>query len=231
MDINTTDKKYSSKLHTFFDLVYKLLVINIMTVIVSLPIITIFPMIVAATATIKNDLNQTGIFKPLFKNFAKYFLRAFLMGLVLILIFGSGLYAVYFWSKATTESKTTEIIMQIAVVVVPVCLIIFIFMTVHIPLLMITFEKLTNYQIFKTSLYVSIRYFITTLIMLFAVLFIIGILVLCLFIPGVLAIWMILGISLPLYLVVKVTMPVYYKFAKIDFEEISEQARKDLEDE
>ena len=55
---NNPDKKYSSKLYRFFDLLYKLLVINISMIILSLPIITMFPVIVAATATLKNNLNQ-----------------------------------------------------------------------------------------------------------------------------------------------------------------------------
>ena len=202
-----------------------------MTVIISLPIITIFPAITAATATIKNNMTETGIFKPYFRNFKEYFFKSFKMGLTMLIIFAVGIYAVYFWSTATTESKTVEIIMQVAIVVVPICLLIFTFMTVHIPLLIITFNKLTNSQIFKTSLYVSVRYFLTTLIMLGSFIFIIGMLLLCLVIPGLLAVWMIFGITLPLYLVIKFTMPIYYKFAKIDFNEINKQVEEDLVDE
>lgn len=229
MNIETNEKKYSSKLYRFFDLLYRLLVINIMTIIISLPLVTIFPAITAATATIKNSMQETGVFKPYFKNFKTYFLKSFKMGLCMLLAFGAGIYAIYFWSTATTESKIVEVIMQIAIVVVPICLLIFTFIIVHIPLLIITFNKLTNFQIFKTSLYVSVRYFLTTLIMLGAVILIVGILLLCLVIPGLLAIWMVFGITLPLYLVIKFTMPIYYKFAKIDLEEINKQVGEDLE--
>ena len=79
-------------------------------------------------------------------------------------------------------------------------------------------------------MYVSVRYFLTTLLMLFAVIVIVGVLVLCLFVPWVLGIWMIIGISLPLYLVIKITTPIYYRFAKIDFEEINKKVEEDIKD-
>ncbi|MFR7880438.1 MAG: hypothetical protein ACLU5J_02405 [Christensenellales bacterium] len=53
MKIENIEKKYSSKTYRFFDLLYKLLVINLLIIILSIPVITIFPAIVAATATIK----------------------------------------------------------------------------------------------------------------------------------------------------------------------------------
>ena len=96
---------------------------------------------------------------------------------------------------------------------------------------MITFEKLDNYQIFKMSLFLSVRYFITTLLMLFSLAVILGVLFLCLIQPGLLAVWMIFGISLPMYLVIKFTTPIYYRFAKIDFQKINERIDEELKDE
>ena len=79
MKIENIEKKYSSKTYRFFDLLYKLLVINLLIIILSIPVITIFPAIVAATATIKNNITETAIFKPYFKNFKTYFWKSFLM--------------------------------------------------------------------------------------------------------------------------------------------------------
>ena len=231
-DNKNFEKKYTSKLYRFFDLLYKLLVINISIVILSLPIITMFPMIVAATATIKNDLQQTSIFKALFLNFKKYFKRSVKMGLCLLLAFGAGIYGYLFWSfQDFNNNQTMETIAQIAIIVLIICLIIFMFIIVHIPLLMITFEKLDNYQIFKMSLFLSVRYFITTLLMLVSLAVILGVLFLCLIQPGLLAVWMIFGISLPMYLVIKFTTPIYYRFAKIDFQKINERIDEELKDE
>lgn len=229
---NNPDKKYSSKLYRFFDLLYKLLVINISMIILSLPIITMFPVIVAATATLKNNLNETSIFKALFRNIKKYFIKALKMGLCLLIGFAAGIYGYFFWSFTEFDPNSKmELIAQIAIVVIVVCLIIFTFIIVHIPLLMITFDKLDNYQIFKLSLFLSVRYFLTTIIMLLSVIVILGVLFLCLIQPGILAIWMIIGISLPMYLVIKFTTPVYYRFAKVDFEKINKQIEEELENE
>ena len=137
-----------------------------------------------------------------------------------------------FWSfQEFNNNQTMELIAQIAIIVLIVCLVIFTFIVVHIPLLTITFEKLDNYQIFKMSLFLSVRYFITTLLMLFSVAVILGVLFLCLIQPGLLAVWMIFGISLPMYLVIKFTTPIYYRFAKIDFKKISDQIDEELRNE
>ena len=231
MKIENIEKKYSSKTYRFFDLLYKLLVINLLIIILSIPVITIFPAIVAATATIKNNITETAIFKPYFKNFKTYFWKSFLMGLFFLFSFAAGIYGYFFWSyQDFGNSEMMEIFAQIGIVVIVICLIVFTFIIVHTPLLLITFNKLNNVQIFKTSMYISVRYFLTTLFMLLATIVIIGVLVLCLFVPWVLGIWMIIGISLPLYLVIKITTPIYYRFAKIDFEKINKKVEEDIKD-
>ena len=98
MKIENIEKKYSSKTYRFFDLLYKLLVINLLIIIISIPVVTIFPAIVAATATIKNNITETAIFKPYFKNFKTYFGKSFLMGLFFLLSFAAGIYGYFFWS-------------------------------------------------------------------------------------------------------------------------------------
>lgn len=39
MNLDKNEKRYNSKLFRFFDLLYRLLVLNIMTIIISLPIL------------------------------------------------------------------------------------------------------------------------------------------------------------------------------------------------
>lgn len=228
---NSIEKKYNSKLYRFFDLLYKLLVINLLMIIFSLPILTIFPVIVSGNATIKNDMNETNILKAFLKNFKKYFFKSFKMGLCLLIAFCVGIFGYLFWSFQEFNNSYMEIVAQIGIVVIVICLIIFTFMIVHIPLLIITFEKLDNFQIFKLSLYLCVRYFLTSLLMLLSFVLIVGILLLCLVQPGILAIWMIFGISLPLYIVIKFTTPIYYRFAKVDFEKINKQIEEELRDE
>lgn len=232
MKLDNIDKKYSSKLYRFFDLLYHLLVINILIIIISLPIVTCFPAIVAATATIKNDLEETNVFKAFFRNFKKYFFKSFVLGLIFLILFGAGIFGYIFW-VFLYEAKN-EIIVQIAVIIISVSLIVFTFMIVHIPLLIVTFTKFNRREIFRTSLYVAFRYFLTTMIMLIATILVVGVLVLLIvniINRWFLSIWMIFGITLPLYLVIKVTTPIYYRLAKIDMNKIAEQVEEDLKNE
>ena len=114
-------------------------------------------------------------------------------------------------------------------------------LSVHLPLLIITFESLTVGETYRTSLYVSIRYIITTLILFVLQACIINDVTVSLFISKLLisnisvvirflAVWLLVGISLPVFLQVKFTTAVYYKLSQIDFERIMYQV-EDEEDE
>ena len=47
------ETKMNSKPYRFFDLIYRLLVVNVLTIILSCTVIFLFPSFVAATATLK----------------------------------------------------------------------------------------------------------------------------------------------------------------------------------
>ena len=105
-------------------------------------------------------------------------------------------------------------------------------LSAHLPLLIITFEKLTIGEIFKTSFYITFRYFLTTLILFVLQLLIIVIFLMCIFVNwGILAVWLLFGISLPAFLQVKFTQVIYYKFSQIDFEKIMHQVDEEEEEE
>ncbi len=95
MDI---EKKTTSKVYIFFDWLYKLLIMNVFTIMSLIPIVTFFPAIVAMNATVKNDMNEPGIFKNFFRNYKKYFLKSFFIGLILIAIVAIIGFAFYFYS-------------------------------------------------------------------------------------------------------------------------------------
>lgn len=234
MENNQSDKKYTSKVHRFFDLVYRLLVVNLFTIIISLPVITFFPAIVACVATLKNNLDETGILKPYFKNFAKYFWRSFKIGIALLLIIVVIGYSFFFWIFQDFDSTKMEWIAQAGIVVMVICSIVFLFATVHLPFVMISIPDISNFQRFKMSVFIAFRYILTTLILIVTNLLIISPVILA-FLQiirfGFVGIWMMIGISLPLFLAIKFTGPVYYKIEKIDFKKISQQVEEDLENE
>ena len=159
MNLDKNEKRYNSKLFRFFDLLYRLLVLNIMTIIISLPIITFFPAIVAMVSTLKYDMSETGIFKPYFRNFKKYFWKSFWMGLALLICFVAGAYAYYFWINVETNHAFMKIIIQIGIVVISICVLILVLLVSHLPQLICIFKDLPNFQIFKVSFYISFRYF------------------------------------------------------------------------
>ncbi len=231
MRIEDSDKKYSSKTTGFFDLLYKLLVINFSTIILSIPIITIFPMLVACIATIRNDLNKGNIIGAYFRNVKQYFVKSFLLGIGLLLIFTIIIYAFFFWIFQEFYQSSMEWIAQAGFVAMVVCLIIFLFSVVHIPYLIIILPKLRIIDIVKTSFYMAFRYILTTIAMMITFGVIVGSLMMCIAIPGLLAVWMIIGISLPIFLITKATRPIYYQFETVDFDKISKKIEEELEDE
>ena len=134
MPIDSNEKRYNSKLFRFFDLLYRLLVLNIMTIIISLPLVTFFPAIVAMISTLKYNSEETGIFKPFFRNFKKYFWKSFKMGLVLLIVVAIACYAYYFWIKVDTNIKGMKIAIQLGVVVMMLSIILLMFICGHIAL-------------------------------------------------------------------------------------------------
>lgn len=220
MDI---EKKQNSKLYRFFDWLYKLLVMNVFTIMSILPIITAYPAIVATYATIKNDMKEPGIFKSYFSNYKKYFWKSFFMGLIIIATIAIVGFAFYFYSYAIPQDNFNKTVFQMGVAIMLLLAVVLIMLCVHIPLITITFDELTIFEIIRTSLFISFRYFITTLILFgMFVLSIIGIIAL--------PIWFLFGVSLPILLGIKFTSAVYYKFEQIDLQSIYQNVEDDLDE-
>ena len=174
------------------------------------------------------------VFKQFFKNFLHYFKKSFFVGLILLILYLVVLYAFYFYATSVVENPAdfdwTLLFVNAGFIVCGVAVIVITILSVHLPLLIVTFESFTVGEIYKTSLYVTFRYFLTTLILFVLQVLIIGTFIFCMFDPRVLAIWLLVGISLPVFLQVKVTAAIYYKFSQIDFEKIMHQLDEEEED-
>lgn len=223
--MSTTDyeKKINSKPYRFFDWVYKLLIINIFTLIFICLVFTALPGIIAMNATIKYDMNESNVFKSYFSNFKYYFKKAIGLNFLLILVIGIVGFAFYFYSYAVPLDDAHTIIFQLGIAVMIILGVVIVMLCVHIPLLVITFESLTIGEVIKTSFYISFRYFVTTLILF-------GMFVLKIIGTIAAPIWLLFGISLPTLLGIKLTEGVYYKFEKIDLESIMHMAEDDLDE-
>ncbi len=227
------EQKLNSKPYRFFDQIYRLLVLNVLTIILGITIIGLFPAFVATTATLKQG-NQMNVFKQFFKNFLHYFKKSFFVGLILFVLYLIDIYAIYFYAtsvvKDASDFDLTLLFINAGFIVSGVAFILITFLSVHLALLLITFESFTVGEIYRTSFYVSIRYFLTTLILFVLQVLIIGSFIYCMFDARFLAVWLLVGISLPVFLQVKVTTPIYYKLSQIDFEKIMHQVDEEEEE-
>ena len=227
------EQKLNSKPYRFFDQVHRLLVLNVLTIILGITVIGLFPAFVATTATLKQG-NQMNVFKQFFKNFLHYFKKSFFVGLILFVLYLVDIYAIYFYAtsvvKDASEFDLTLLFINAGFIVSGIAFILITFLSVHLALLLITFESFTVGEIYRTSFYVSIRYFLTTLILFVLQVLIIGSFIYCMFDARFLAVWLLVGISLPVFLQVKVTAPIYYKLSQIDFEKIMHQVEEEEEE-
>ena len=227
------EQKLNSKPYRFFDQIYRLLVLNVITIILGITVVCLFPAFVATTATLKQG-NQMNVFKQFFKNFLDYFKKSFFVGLILFIIYLIDIYAIYFYAtsvvKDASDFDLTLLFINAGFIVSGVAFILITFLSVHLALLLITFESFTVGEIYRTSFYVSIRYFLTTLILFVLQVLIIGSFIYCMFDARFLAVWLLIGISLPVFLQVKVTTPIYYKLSQIDFEKIMHQLDEEEEE-
>lgn len=227
------EQKLNSKPYRFFDQMYRLLVLNVLTIILGITVIGLFPAFVATTATLKQG-NQMNVFKQFFKNFLHYFKKSFFVGLILFVLYLVDIYAIYFYAtsvvKDASEFDLTLLFINAGFIVSGIAFILITFLSVHLALLLITFESFTVGEIYRTSFYVSIRYFLTTLILFVLQVLIIGSFIYCMFDARFLAVWLLVGISLPVFLQVKVTTPIYYKLSQIDFEKIMHLVEEEEEE-
>lgn len=227
------EQKLNSKPYRFFDQIYRLLVLNVITIILGITVVGLFPAFVATTATLKQG-NQMNVFKQFFKNFLHYFKKSFFVGLILFILYLIDIYAIYFYAtsvvKDASDFDLTLLFINAGFIVSGVAFILITFLSVHLALLLITFESFTVGEIYRTSFYVSIRYFLTTLILFVLQVLIIGSFIYCMFDARFLAVWLLIGISLPVFLQVKVTTPIYYKLSQIDFEKIMHQLDEEEEE-
>ena len=93
-------KLNNSKLFIFFDWLWKLFILNTVTLVCSLGIVTILPSFSACVHTIKDikDGNSANVYKLFFKNFKSVFKNSFFIGLFSIIIVGLFGYALFYYS-------------------------------------------------------------------------------------------------------------------------------------
>ena len=208
---------------------------------------TILPSIVASTSIIKDDTSGVNIFKAWFYEFKTYYVKSMLVGLIYACVFGILFFSVYFYSLLQQKElydiniidhfkitgtdilfifteKMQRNVLQAGFVVSGVFTIAIILLSVHIPMIIITLPKLSVIDTLKTNVFMTINYFVNTIILLAMLLVsIIGIMLF--------PIWIIFGISLPLLIGVRFSKVNYKELEKVDFDKINKLVDEDIENE
>jgi uncharacterized membrane protein YesL len=146
------EKIVDSKAYGFFDWLYRLVVINLLTILLILPVITILPAISACNATIRDHIsgNNQNTIKLYFINFIRFLESSFILWILVVgLLLISG-YSIYFYSGMSQEN----ILSQAGFYVMIFMALIIAFMAVNIPLLIINFPKLPVRGLIKATFFV-----------------------------------------------------------------------------
>ena len=153
--------RQGSKVARFFEWVFGLVMVNLFTITLSLFVITIFPALCAGIATIDgfryNGPNK--VIKSYFINFKTYMERAFLVGIVIEIMMAICAFSMYFYR---TRMDASNWISQAGFYAMGVVLLLILFLSLHIPLIIVNFLKLRYLDTFRVAFFVSFRYILST---------------------------------------------------------------------
>ena len=225
------NKVSNSKVFIFFDWVWRLMVLNLLTIVFSLGIITIMPAICATFKTIKDTKeNYTPkIFKPFLQNFIYLFRDTFVFSILLIMLIGVAGYAFLWYDGvvgATQGSindldKTWLTIALISITIVSIGILLVSMAFIQIPMV-INYFYYGFMDNIKLSFYMAFKYIITTIIEVFVSGLSIVLLFNALFIYHLIPLWLFFGISVPLYVNYTVSLR-FYRFVSGQSEEEDEE--------
>lgn len=215
MDFET---KMNSKPRRFLDKVYGFVLSNFLTILLSIPIITMFSALTTNMIVILDvkENGSKGVFKFYFKTFWKYIEKTIVIGIVLTVMIAIASFSMYFYR---TRLDPSNIIGQIGYWVMLFISFVVLLFSLHLPLIICKFPSLRFIDTIRLSIYVCFRYFLYTLILLiFTIIMIVGVIALPL--------WIFFGISVPQFFMEKFTQPMYFYLKKIDIEQIMKKARE-----
>ena len=207
--------KQGSKVSRFFEWVFGLVMVNLFTISLSLFVITIFPALTAGIATIDgfryNGPNK--VIKTYFLNFKKYMERSFLVGIVVEIMMFICAFSMYFYR---TRMDASNWVSQAGFYAMGVVLLLVLFLSLHLPLIIMNFPELRYLDTYRVAFFVSFRYILSTLILLLSLIIIV---------IGFVGfpIWVFFGVSLPLLMSIKLTEGTYLYLKKIDIVKIMER--------
>ncbi|MFA5542910.1 MAG: DUF624 domain-containing protein [Bacilli bacterium] len=203
------DKKKDSKLYIFFDTLTRLAIINVLTLITSLGVVTLLPSLTAAINTMKDmdDGNDgSNLYKRYFINFKHNFKRSFFVGLVMTFAIAAFIYAVIYYSVILGAEDVSETNWEL-VSYIGLYFSVFILIVLSIVLnqlaMTIVYFNLRFLDNFKFAFFMSFRTLSKTLLI--SMVWIASYLLLV-YLTGV---WFFFGLGIPLFALYKLFKPLY----------------------
>lgn len=199
------DKPFFHKLNYIADWILRIVTINLILIVATLLVFTLYPSLYAAFKLFKDWRygKNTLIFSGFWSYFKENLKKKFQISLIFILILLLGIYSMISYDSFIEENS--GVIYLIGYYVVLLFLIMFVLITLYTIPVLIYFKEVDMTNLFKLSLYVMGKYFIITLLL--SVLWIIPILLI--FIPQFMVIYVIAGLSLTVLLWVLVSNPIF----------------------
>jgi len=175
-----------------------------MVVLLSLPIITFVPALIAGYALIKFYIedNEGPLFKSFIKEFKKNFYRNFKVGLIMTIIILLLLNNLNFFY----ENMKLGMFYMLGLYFSLILFFFYIIVVINLPLTSIYFDKLNTIQIIKISLYIGVKYIFTTFLM------ILPLSITILLIMYIFPVFTFVGFGIPIYLNLKIANRVYSRF-------------------
>lgn len=174
---NMDQEKYlNSKVYIFFDWLWKIFVLNVMTLLTSFGVVTILPSFTACYASInelyqKGNTVKTNLFKIYFHNFKIHFKKSLLVGVAFLVAFAIMIYAFFYYRVIITspeiELNSFGIAMYIGYYFTFFLVIITLIVFNQMPAI-ITFFNFRYCDNFKFSFIISFRFLFKSLLVILA---------------------------------------------------------------
>ncbi|VEU82805.1 DUF624 domain-containing protein [Acholeplasma hippikon] len=212
--MKNVESKLHQKLNTFADWVIRITLINILMVICSLPILTIYPAFVAGYKLFNDYANKNE--KPIIKTFFKYFIEDFSikmqLGLMLALAIGVAIFnlTIYADIAALDPSPINTIGTYVMIIMVATV----VFVLIYTLPLMITYPKTNLWLMMKFAFFLSGKYIFRTVLAVLIALIPVALMLT----PITMLLFIFVGLSTPVVLYALLFKPVVKFIEELDRE-------------
>lgn len=201
------DKFANSKISIYSDWIIKLVLINVLIILTSLPVITIFPAFIAGYGLLKKyyEGENEPVIKGYYKLFMQNFKKSFLIEIILVIFLSILTYNIFYFIGTMDQL----FINKIGLYVMLVFAVFFIFTVLHLGNVIINYEDLSIKVTIKLAFIFSFKFIITTCLIVLAW---VPTILMIIFIPPLVSF---IAFSLPLLLSYIVSKPIYSYIARI----------------